>query len=464
VTTTDSPTELDDFFWSDLLDYIDDGRVIPVVDSAQLGPGDGGERLETMLACRLAQRLRIDVSDIRRPPRLDDVVSRHLRTPGSAKGVLYGRTLQILKELGVEPGQALRDLAAIRGFELFVSMSCDPLLQRAIDEVRHGGEARCESIAYAPNRIADIEVPRARMTRPAVFHLFGRLSTAPDSVICDEDRLEFLHALQDDALRPKLLFDELRDSHLLLLGCQWPDWAVRFFLRTVKNERLSMRQSETFEYLVGPEVASDPELAAFLADFSRATQLVPWRGEDFVHELRRRWEERHPVAGTDRPPTVARGDRLTAGAVFISYSRRDFEAARRLAHAFEAAGIDTWFDKDQLEAGDDWELSIRRGVKASTLFVPIISADTQAPERRRSFFWTEWNAADDRADGMAPGEPFIVPVAIDGTQPYSADVPKNFNKRQWAILPGGEPTPEFVETVKLLYREVSERANRVKAA
>jgi hypothetical protein len=65
---------------------------------------------------------------------------------------------------------------------------------------------------------------------------------------------------------------------------------------------------------------------------------------------------------------------------------------------------------------------------------------------------------------MAPGEPFIVPVAIDGTQPYSADVPKNFNKRQWAILPGGEPTPEFVETVKLLYREVSERANRVKAA
>jgi hypothetical protein len=52
-----------------------------------------------------------------------------------------------------------------------------------------------------------------------VFHLFGKTSSSPDFVICDEDMLEFVHALQDKQRQPDRLFDELRSKHLLILGC-----------------------------------------------------------------------------------------------------------------------------------------------------------------------------------------------------------------------------------------------------
>jgi len=461
--TTKSRQELDDFFWADLLDYIDDGRVIPVVDAGAMQVDDAaGTPFEALVARRLADRLRVDLSDLSRPPRLDDVVARHLQTSSGAKGVLYGRTLQVVRELDVAPPRVLLDLAAIPRFDLFVTVSFDGLLQRALDVVRHGGAARCDVISYAPNRPVDLPAPRAQLLRPTVFHLFGKLSTAPDSVICDDDRLEFLHALQDDVLRPKLLFDELRDNHLLLLGCRLPDWAARFFLRTAKNERLSVRRSETFEYLVGPEVAEDTALAAFLADFSRATRLVAWRPEDFVATLRQRWEERHPPEEPVASASRAIVSEPSAGVVFISYSRQDIDAARRLARSLDASGIDVWFDEQELKPGDAWERRILRGIETSALFVPLISQATQREDRRRAFFWREWNLADELARGMAPGESFILPVAVDDTDPYRAIVPDRFNSRQWTVLPGGEPSAAFIDIVKDLYRAFQGRAARLR--
>lgn len=462
MTLAEARPQIDDYIWSDLLDFIESGRVVAIVDALQLEAESGGEPLEAAIARGLAQRVGLVLPPGPRPPRIDDVVSLHLGR-GQLKGVLYARLPSLLKDLAIAPPQALRDLAAIGGLRLFVSVSPDGLLQRAIDEQRFGGQARCASASYAPNRVADLPAPMEELSDPLVFNLFGRFSPGAESVICDDDRLELLHALHDDALRPKRLFDALHESHLLLLGCSLPDWVARFFLRAAKNERLSARSSATFEYLVGVEAAADVGLRDFLARFSRETQLLPWTAPDFVGELRRRWEQRHPP-GADRPAAPP-ADGASAGgplpgSVFISYSRADLAAARRLAQAFEAAHIDTWFDAQELEAGDDWALKIRRGIRDCALFVPLVSTDTQAPESRRRYFWHEWNAADERARGMAPGEPFILPVGIDDLDPYRADVPERFARANWTRLPGGAPTPDFVERVLKLYRDINERAAR----
>ena len=236
----------------DLLAYMAEGKVIPVVDAGSLLVGEGDQRqpLESLLARRLAERLRIDPTTLPTALRLDDVVRRQRAQPRKDNLHLHLR-VQLLKDLDIAPPQALLDLAAIPAFDLIVSVSCDDLLQRVLDQVRHGGDARTEVIAFAPNRAADLAKPRDDSRRSRVFQLLGRISSSPDSVISDDDRLEFLHALQDDARRPKLLFDALRDSHLLLLGCQLPDWVARFFLRTVKREQLSKGDGGTVEILVG---------------------------------------------------------------------------------------------------------------------------------------------------------------------------------------------------------------------
>ncbi|GAA4352590.1 hypothetical protein GCM10023165_42030 [Variovorax defluvii] len=453
----DLADELDEFFWGDLLDYIADGHVVVVVDSGLLEVSYRGQHIgfDALVATRLAERLHLDMRGIAGVPRLDDVVSRYLLSPRARKEDLYVRVAQVVKDLDVEPPQALLDLAAVTGLDLFVTLAFDGLLVRAIDLVRHAGQSRTAAIAFAPNRAADLPVPRERLTTPTVFHLLGRQSSAPEWVICDEDRLEFLHALQDDARRPKLLFDALRDDHLLLIGCRLPDWLARFFLRAARNERLSSRR-QTVEYLVDPRVAGDLGLRAFLADFSPATRVVALDPAGFCAELRKRWVQRQPHSTPSASP-LAGTSAAVEGAVFISYSSQDTAAARSLAQALDAAGIDVWFDHAELKAGDDWDRRIRRGVEDSTLFVPVISGATQDAQRRRDFFWREWNAADERARGMAPDEPFLLPVVIDDTPPYGSVVPDRFRAAQWTLAPGGRVTPEFVDRVRDLYRRVSGR-------
>ena len=453
-----------EFFWNDLLDYIDDGRVIAVVDSGLFqvsldGQPAGG--FDALVATRLAFKLRIDLTDLDRKPRLDDVVSRYLLMPRARKEDLYVRVAQVVKDLAIDPPQAMLDLAAVRRLDLFVSLSFDGMLARAIDLIRHAGQTRTEVVAFSPNRATDLPAPRERLGTPTVFHLLGRQSSAPEWVICDEDRLEFLHALQDDARKPKLLFDALRDDHLLLLGCRLPDWLARFFLRAAKNEPLSSRRL-TVEYLIDPRVAADPDLRAFLTDFSPNTRVVALDPATFCAELRSRWELRHPEGAAIgvAPPSDPAAKQAVAGAVFLSYSSQDAAVVERVAKALDDAGIDVWFDRDQLGAGAEWDRLIRRGVDASSLFIPVISRATQEIERRRDYFWREWNAADERARGMAPGEPFLVPIVIDDTAPYDCVVPDRFRTAQWTTLPSGEVTPVFVDRVRDMYRTISARAQR----
>jgi hypothetical protein len=122
-------------------------------------------------------------------------------------------------------------------------------------------------------------------------------------------------------------------------------------------------------------------------------------------------------------------------AVFLSYASEDAEAARRLCDAFRAAGIEAWFDESELRGGDAWDQKIRRQIKECALFVPLISATTDA--RTEGYFRLEWRLAVDRSHLLADDAPFIVPVAIDGSSEAQARVPDRFREVQWMRLGKG---------------------------
>ncbi|HSD60055.1 MAG TPA: toll/interleukin-1 receptor domain-containing protein, partial [Burkholderiales bacterium] len=439
----------------------DDGRVVPIVGLKLLSvrQGERDVALQRLLAERMAERLRLPVAELPTDFTLGDVVSNYVQDRRRRKEDLYPRVSQAMKDLAPAPPQPLLDLAAIRPFNLFISVTFDSLLADAINAVRHGGNARTDTVTFAPNAPGDLAVPRKQLVRPVVFHLLGKLSASPEYVICDEDLLEYLHALQDDSRRPKLLFDELRESHLLILGCGLTNWLARFFLRTAKSQPLSLNRAET-ETVVDPGVAGDRDLVMFLENFSYNTRLVASDPAAFAAELRQRWEARHPPGTETQPAPAAPGvSQAATGAVFLSYASEDADAVRRLAQALEGAGIDVWFDKGELQAGDDWDRKIRKGIENCALFIPVLSRITQ--ERRRAYFWQEWNMADECAGRMAPGEAFLVPVVIDDTPPYQADVPDRFRKAQWTPLPEGQTTPAFVEQVTKLYRQYHARQRMV---
>jgi TolB-like protein len=135
-------------------------------------------------------------------------------------------------------------------------------------------------------------------------------------------------------------------------------------------------------------------------------------------------------------------------AVFLSYASQDAEAARRICEALRAAGVEVWFDQSELRGGDSWDQKIRRQTKECALFVPVISANTQA--RAEGYFRLEWHLAEQRTYLMGRNKAFLLPVCVDQTPDDDADVPDSFTAVQWTRLSDGEPPPAFVERVQRL--------------
>ena len=236
---TAGPT-FDDDAWEDLLNYIEEKRVIPIVgpELLRIETEAGPQLLYDWLAEKLAVRLNVDVRALPQPYTLNDVVCWFLAARGRREEV-YTRVRTILRETQFAPPVALRQLAQITDFDLYITTTFDPLLEQAINAERFSGAASTEVIAYSPNRVADLSVERERQQRPVVYHLLGRLSASPTYVISDEDTLEFVCALQSEHLTPEKLFHELEHNHLLLIGSNFSNWLARLFLRMAKRRRLS---------------------------------------------------------------------------------------------------------------------------------------------------------------------------------------------------------------------------------
>jgi formylglycine-generating enzyme required for sulfatase activity/dienelactone hydrolase len=139
---------------------------------------------------------------------------------------------------------------------------------------------------------------------------------------------------------------------------------------------------------------------------------------------------------------------LSSKAIFISYASQDSEAACRIANALREGGIEVWLDRSELRGGEAWDSSIRRQIKGCKLFIPIISASTQA--REEGYFRREWNLAVGRMLDMADDAAFLLPVVIDATRDTDARVPERFREVQWTHLPRGETPTSFVERARAL--------------
>ena len=135
-------------------------------------------------------------------------------------------------------------------------------------------------------------------------------------------------------------------------------------------------------------------------------------------------------------------------AIFLSYASQDADAARRICDALRAAGLEVWFDQSELRGGDAWDSAIRKQVKECALFVPLISASTNA--RSEGYFRREWNLAVQRMLDMADDQAFLLPVVIDDTPEPAARVPDRFRERQWTRFPHGTVRADFVERVARL--------------
>ena len=337
VSTAAPDAGFNELFWEGLLLHIEERRVIPVIGQDLLTVEVDGRAmpLYRWAADRLAAALRMPGEELPEDFTLNDVVCHQLHSRGDLGDIYIGLT-SIMREASFPPPEALRQLAAITDFDLYVSTTFDSLLAEALKQAR-GGEAP-DVVAYSPGKVPDLAAPKDKLTRPVVYHLFGKVAPSASYAVSDEDVLEFVCKLQAPNYSPEKLFAELENNHLLMLGCGFDDWLERFFLRTAKRRKLSDRR-EVREVVADHRTRTNPALVLFLEHFSSGTRVFQAGGAaEFVAELWRRWRARQPEQANEEAPQT--GGRfippaavMPEGAVFISYTRKDLDAVAR----FQAA-------------------------------------------------------------------------------------------------------------------------------
>ena len=254
----------------------------------------------------------------------------------------------------------------------------------------------------------------------------------------------------------KRLFSEFRQKNLLLIGCNFADWLSRFFIRVSNTQRLADNRSKR-EFLIEQSSDSGGSLTLFLERFSPDTWVLPGGAREFVTELARRWQDKHPrsAPGPEELPQTIPARPRTDETFFISYSRTDMAAARQLFADLQQIGADVaWFDKSELAPGDDWEQKIRSAINGCYLFLPLVSTSTET--REEGFFRKEWTLAGERTRGIQ-GRKFIIPVVVDRDYDGNASryqlVPESFPRTHFGHAPDGGMSDDLRNELTRLIRE-----------
>jgi hypothetical protein len=384
-------TELPASQLDQIVDLVAQGNVVPIVgdDVLAIETPKGPQPVSRVVAERLAASLALPPSP---GATLSAVAAAYLATGPKAK-------MQRLRaELGAiikadartwQPAATLRDLVTIDAFPLLLTTGLDPLLEIALRAARGVEATVCAFTADAKEK----DLPTGWRGAPVTtYHLFGTASRpGTNFAVTEEDTLEGLLAFRQYGPNLPQLMDVLTTSHLLLVGCQYPDWLARMFLRVARGKRLGGPREET-------ELISDAEpgapLTLFLEQFSSGSQILPVTSAQLIAALAAVWQ-------ANRPASPAVDAALPTRSIFLSYANEDATAARALSEALRLSGLDVWLDKgampDALQPGESFDLRIREQLTKCELFVPLLSR--RAARRVEGYFRAEWRFAVQRAGG-----------------------------------------------------------------
>ena len=450
--------------WNRLVAKIRDGSVVPVIGCRLLVCDEGQQSLQAQIAERLLAQYGLEADDQPLPSfrELNEAVTRLLLLGKDGPDLqdIYADVHKATREVTGAQNYPLpiplRQLAEITDFRLLVTLTPDDLLvrslrrHRAVTEIIHAPRLPTSELKDLPNNWD------SKTGETHLLYLFGKSRPDPTFAIHDEDVLEYAHNLVVHGSQvPKVFLGELQQRSLLLIGCNFPEWLSRFFLRATRSDRLSAQLRR--EWLI-EQLPPNESLTCFLHSYSKDVDILSDISPvDFVAELHRRWMAKNNV---DQPQVnVPREEAMPGGTMFfISYSRStDLPRAEALYQALLKIGVsesEVWFDRHDIEPGQDFRHSILDGIRSCRYFLPLLSAGVN--NREEAFVFDEWREANARKKGM--NRDFIFPVIVDSSyQPesYTAKPVKDgdWDRLHFCHAPGGVPDGPMAEKLTKLVRE-----------
>ncbi|MCB1984600.1 MAG: TIR domain-containing protein [Burkholderiales bacterium] len=450
---------MDEKNWDRLFRRIEDGLVVPVIGQQALTSGEQNTALQKRIARNLLEQYDIDPDTVSLTPfnELNDAVVQIKRQQACDMQDLYADIHDVIKTLTTGPNTAipepLQHIAAITAFQLYITLTPDDQLARCLRE-------RCavNEIVYSPylptSEGTDLPVDwQSRHGEVQLLYLFGKSRAGPMFAAHDEDLLEYVHnIIARGSHVPVRFLDELQQRSLLLIGCHFPEWLCRFFLRLAKQGRLLDAQRKR-EWLIEDKLP-DKNLVYFLESYSSGTKVISDISPGaFIAELYQRWLSRNKISQQNAAPQA---DSVPRGALFfISYSRStDSAAAAKLIESLQSQGVasnEIWFDRNSIEPGNDLRARILDGIQTCRYFIPLISRSADAVDEK--YFRREWHEAIDRSKAIQ-GRTFIFPIVVDREfklEEYRC-LPHSFKELLIGHAPAGEPNEQTHVALKKLVR------------
>lgn len=307
-----------------------------------------------------------------------------------------------------------RSLAALP-FSLFVTSRHDSLLGHCLEAL--GKQPKTRSYQFKGDRI-DILGHLGTVEAPLIYQLYGSFD-APDSlVITVSDQLEFLRAVVSE--NPKLptdLTNFFSSKNFLFLGFGLGNYHLRVLLhvldlsKSAKSFALEntpvMEVRESFAEMFEESVLFYGELGY------NALKLLDTELDEFIQELHRRWEKRHPKGSFAPPAPHTSGATQTeaeAPSVFISYVKEDEERAQKLFVHLRKEGLNPWIDTDGLRFGARWNDTLEDAITKEVDYFIVLQSRALG-DRVESYVHKEVKLALERQE-LRAGR-FIFPVQID---------------------------------------------------
>ncbi len=453
---------MDDKNWDRLLRRIEDGLVVPVLGQQVLTTENKDTVLQTSIAHHLLELYDIEPSTVSLTPfnELNDAVVQIKKEQAYDLQDLYADIHDAIKHFTTSsdsvPPEPIRQIAAIKSFQLYITLTSDDQLARCLRE-----HCAVNEIVYSPylptSEGSDLPSDwQSRHGEAQLLYLFGKSRAGPLFAIHDEDLLEYIHNIISRGSHvPVKFLDELQQRSLLLIGCNFPEWLTRFFLRLTKQGRFLDTQRK-WEWLI-EDRALDKTLVYFLESYSTGTKIVSDIAPvSFIAELHQRWLARNNNSIDTSKNETLQIDQIPHGALFfISYCRgTDSASAINLIEWLQSQGVashEIWFDRQSIEPGNDLRTRILDGIQTCRYFIPLISKQADAIDEK--YFRREWHEAIDRSKGIQ-GRTFIFPIVVDQDfefEQYQC-IPHAFKQLLIGHAPAGQPNQQTFTALKKLVR------------
>jgi hypothetical protein len=287
---------LDERSWKVLLERINEGKCTPFIGA---GTCFGVLPLGAEIARDLAREYNYPLNDVDNLMRVTQFLALEFRDAVFPKEEVLKMFRNKIPDV-TDPYEPHRVLANLP-LPIYITTNYDDFMTEALkhrrkDPVRvlcqwNGYTRKYPSIFKTnPNH-----VPSA--ANPVVFHLHGH-SGMPDSlVLTEDDYLDFLVNISNDAeLIPPAIQAALSGTSLLFIGYGIADWTLRTILRGISRLEQSGRRTGVATMLL-PVDDSDPEKQQraekhLTAYYQNIDVAVYWgTARDFLSELGTRWDE-----------------------------------------------------------------------------------------------------------------------------------------------------------------------------